>query len=62
MVTKVERNNRDDLRLNPKDQYNGSLAAKVLSLKKDKEDVQRSSPDGRVEPEAYAGRKILLHL
>ena len=22
-------------------------------------DVQRSSPDGRVEPEAYAGRKIL---
>ena len=62
MVTKVERNNRDDLRLNPKDQYNGSLAAKVLSLKKDKEDVQRSSPDGRVEPGAYAGRKILLHL
>lgn len=31
-----------------------------ICRKIDKINVQRSSPDGRVEPEVYAGRKILL--
>ena len=45
----------------PKCLKNGCLAAKVLSLEKDMEDVQRLSPWGRVKPQANGGRKILPH-
>ena len=38
----------------------GYLAGNTLRvLNKSKRDLQRLSPDGRVKPEAYAGRKML---
>ena len=62
MVTKVKRRDRDGPWLNPKAHVieNGCLAA--THSRKERMNVQRSSPDGRVEPEADAGRKMRLLL